>query len=65
MARVRKTPIRRHSPSNSVVTGRHFLWVPPELLGRRREATIPDEEGPVEPTTSEDSGVTLRRGFFS
>ena len=59
MARVRKPPIRRHSPSNSVVTGRHFLWVPPELLGRRREATILDEEGPVELTTSEDSKVTL------
>ena len=65
MARVRKPPIRRHSPSNSMVTGRHFLQVPPELLGRRREATVPDEEGPIEPTTSEDSGLTLLRGFFS
>ena len=59
MARVRKPLIRRHSPSNSVVTGGHFSQAPPELLGRRREATVPDEEGPVEPTTSEDSGVTL------
>ena len=65
MARVRKPPIKRHFPSNSVVTGRHFLRVPPELLGRRREAAVPDGEGPVEPTTSEDSGVTLLRGFFS
>ena len=65
MVRVRKPPIRRHSPSNSVVTGRHFLQVPPELLGRRREAAILDEEGPIEPTTSEDSGVTLLQGFFS
>ena len=64
-ARVRKPPIRRHSPSNFVVTGRHFSRVPPELLGRRREAAVPDEEGPVEPTTSEDSRVTLLRGFFS
>ena len=62
--RVRKPPIRRRSPSNSVVTGRHFLRVPPELLGRRREAAVLDEEGPVEPTTSEDSGVTLPQGFF-
>ena len=59
MARVRKPSIRRHSPSNSVVTGRHFLCVPPELLGRTREATILDEEGPVELATSEDFGVTL------
>ena len=65
MARVRKPSIRRHFPSNSIVTGRHFLQVPPELLGRRREATVPDEEGPIELTTSEDSGVTLLQGFFS
>ena len=65
LARVRKPLIRRHSSSNSMVTGRHFLRVPPELLGRRREATISDEEGPVELTTSEDSRVTLLQGFFS
>ena len=38
MVRVRKPPFRRHSPSHTMVTGRHFLWVPPELPGRRREA---------------------------
>ena len=65
MGRVRKPPFRRHSPSHTMVTGRHFLRVPPELPGRRREATQLDEEGPVEPTTSEDSRVTLLRGFFS
>ena len=59
MVRVRKPLIRRHLPSNFVVTGRHFSWVPPELLGRRREATVLDEEGPIELTTSEDCGVTL------
>ena len=57
--------LRRHSPSHTIVTGRHSLWVPPQLTGRRREATRPDEEGPVKLTTSEDSGVTLLRGFFS
>ena len=62
--RVRKPPIRRHSPSSFVVTGRHFSWVPPELLRRRREAAVPDEEGPIEPTTSEDSGMTLLQGLF-
>ena len=65
MGRVRKPPCRRHSPSHTIVTGRHFLWVPPQLPGRRREATRPEEEGPIEPTTREDSGVTLLRGFFS
>ena len=40
------------------MTGRHFLWLPPGLLGRRKEAAILDEEGRVEPTTSEDSGAT-------
>ena len=59
MGRVRKPPIRRLSPSHTMVTGRHFLWVPPELPRRRREATLPDEEGPIELTTSEDSRVTL------
>ena len=47
-----------------MVTGRHFLQVPPELPGRRRETAQPDEEGPVELTTSEDSGATLLPGFF-
>ena len=64
MGRVRKPPIRRHSPSHTTVTGRHFLWVPPQLPGRRREATQLDEEGPIKPTNREDSGVTLLRGFF-
>ena len=64
MVRVRKPPSRRHSPSHTMVTGRHFLWVPPELPGRRREAALPDVEGPVELTTSEDSRATLLQGFF-
>ena len=59
MGRVRKPPIRRHSPFHTIVTGRYSLCVPPQLPGRRREAAQPDEEGPVEPTTREDSGVTL------
>ena len=65
MGRVRKPPFRRHSPSHTIVTGRHSLRVPPQLPGRRREATQPDEEGPIEPTTREDSRVTLLQGFFS
>ena len=31
MGRVRKPPFRRHSPSHTMLIGRHFLWVPPEL----------------------------------
>ena len=54
-----------HSPSHTMVTGRHFLQVPPELPRRRREAALSDEEGPVELTTSEDSTATLLPGFFS
>ena len=50
--------------SHTMVTGRHSLRVPPQLPGRRREAARLDEEGPIEPTTREDSGVTLLRGFF-
>ena len=45
MGKVRKPPFRRHSPSHTIVTGRHFLWVPPQLPGRRREAARPDKEG--------------------
>ena len=59
MGRVMKPPTRRHSPSHTILIGRHLLWVPPELPCGRREATRPDEEGPVKPTTREDSRATL------
>ena len=65
MRRVRKPPIRRHSPSHTMLMGRHFLQVPPELRRERREATLPDEEGSVELTPGEDSGATLLQGLFS
>ena len=63
MGRVRKPPFRRHSPSHTMLNGRHVLWVPPVLHRGRRGAALPDEEGPIELTTSEDSGVTLLQGF--
>ena len=59
MGRVRKPPFRRHSPSHTMLMGRHFLRVPPEPRCERREAALPDEVGPVKLTPSEDSGVTL------
>ena len=65
MRRVRKPPIRRHSPSHTMLMGRHFLWVPPELHRERREATLPDKEGSVELTPGDDSRATLLQGFFS
>ena len=65
MGRVRKPPIRRHSPSHATLMGRHLLWVPPKPHCERREATRPDEEGSIELTPGEDSGVTLLQGFFS
>ena len=40
------------------------MQVPPELPGKRRKAALLDEEGPIEPTASEDSGATLLQGFF-
>ena len=46
-------------PPPEAPASRGLLPAPPGLPGRRREATLPDEEGPVELTTSEDSRATL------
>ena len=65
MVRMKKLPLRRHSP--------HWLhgdWEAPSAAASRtpskgrNEAVILDEEGRVKPTTSEDSGVTLLPGLL-
>ena len=63
MWRVREPPCRKLFPSHTTLIGRHSLRVPPTLFLGRREAAQPEEEGPVEPSTSEDSGVILLQGF--